>query len=90
MADETKPPAQPPKVNPPVVNPPAAHDAPATFSPYTGPSEIVEGGQYMRHAKLVRGKHMGGEIVNAHGDQLATFAHDQENTGRVEDGKKPE
>jgi hypothetical protein len=58
--------------------------------PYTGSSEIIEGGAYIRNAKLRGNKHYGGEIVDAHGNVLATFKPDQENTGNPDDGTKPE
>ena len=59
------------------------------YTPYTGTNEIVEGGQYMRGTKLVKNKHMGGEIVNAHGEILATFDEDEENDGNPASGHKP-
>jgi hypothetical protein len=59
-------------------------------SPYIGPSDIVEGGRYMRGTKLRGNKHYGGDIADAHGNVLATFEPDEENTGNPDDGKKPE
>jgi len=53
------------------------------------PGITVPGGRYVRKAILKGGKHYGGEIVNAHGDILATFKPGQINTGRPEDGTPP-
>lgn len=60
-------------------------------SPYESPSEFKEpGGVFIVGAKLKGNKLYGGRVVNAQGELLATFKNDQENTGRVEDGEKPE
>lgn len=69
---------------------PGAPPEPDPKSPYTGPSEIVEGGRYMRKTKFLKGQHHGGEIVNAHGEQLAWFKDDEVNTGDPADGHKPD
>jgi hypothetical protein len=63
--------------------------APPAYSPYTGPSEIVEGGRYIQGATLKGDKLYGGRIVDAHGTVLAVFDDKHENTGNPDDGKKP-
>ena len=75
---------------PPVQEEEEEQEDPYANSVYTGPSEIVEGGQYIRKARMVGVKLYGGEIADANGKVLAVFKNDQVNTGRVEDGTPPE
>lgn len=72
----------------PLAGAPAAPQAPP--HPYTGPSATIPGGVYGRNVKVRGDQHYGGELVDAHGNVLATFEDDQVNTGNPEDGKKPE
>jgi hypothetical protein len=62
-------------------------NAPKTFSPYTGPTDIIPGGCYRQNTKMRGDKQYGGRIADANGVILATFDDKQENTGNPLDGK---
>lgn len=64
--------------------------ATAADRPGQATSEGIEGGRFIRGARLQNGKQVGGQIVDAQGEVLATFEDDQVNTGNPDDGKKPE
>jgi hypothetical protein len=53
--------------------------------------ETEPGGRYVDGARLDKetGKFMGGRVADAHNNTLAFFDDNQENTGKVEDGRKP-
>jgi hypothetical protein len=53
--------------------------------------ETEPGGRYVDGARLDKetGRYMGGRVADAHNNTLAFFDDNQENTGRVEDGRKP-
>jgi hypothetical protein len=99
MADETKPQGQgnnpqshartaaQPGPNQPQ---PQVAAAPATFTPYLAPSEIIPGGVYRRNTRQAQGKHFGGDVADANGVVLATFEDKAENTGNPADGELTE
>lgn len=47
------------------------------------PDEAVPGGRYIQGGRVdpETGRHMGGVVVNAHGETLEEFGDDEENTG---------
>lgn len=58
---------------------PEAESLPLT--PDKSIDETIPGGAYMRNTKIVKGKHMGGQVVNANGKVLKSFKDNEVNTG---------